>query len=157
MTTTLNALTMPAVVTAPGEGRAPLPIRLMGHDLLIKASVKDSMGNFSVLHMNLDPMGGPPLHIHTREDEWFYVLKGELVVQIGDDRITAGAGTSVLAPRNVPHAFQNFTDTNVEAIVLLTPGALEDFFLEAGTAPMDQLEGIATQYGVVLVGPPLAR
>src|SRR5262245_52171294 len=105
MTSTATLAEVLPVVRAAGEGRR---LSLMGQDIDVKVSTDETTGNFAVGYLTAAPMSGPPLHMHTREDEWFYILKGEFTFQVGEKRITAGPGTSVFAPRNIPHTFQNF-------------------------------------------------
>jgi mannose-6-phosphate isomerase-like protein (cupin superfamily) len=112
----------------------------------------DTGGAFSVLHLVAEPMSGPPLHMHTREDEWFYILKGEMTFQVDQRRFTAGPGTSVFAPRNIPHTWQNCTNEPVEAIGLITPAQFEDFFSERAAGNTD-----TEHFGVLSMGPPISR
>jgi quercetin 2,3-dioxygenase len=109
--------------------------------------------------------GGPGLHVHTGEDEFFYVLRGTLKLQIGDSGIDLGEGGFAWGPRNVPHSFANHTDDEAVFLFGLTPGGLEAMFAEmfsylndAG-ADMDPAELVAInqRHGVATVGPPIAR
>lgn len=156
MTSTATLTEVLPVVRAAGEGRR---VSLMGQHIDIKVSRGETTGNFAIGHLTASPMSGPPLHMHTREDEWFYILKGEFTFQVGEQRITAGPGTSVFAPRNVPHTFQNFTGDNIEAVAMVTPADLEHFFIEASEGPLDpdRLAALFEQYGMVLMGPPLSN
>lgn len=147
---------METVVVGYGEDRAPYPVRLGGHDIILKLSGQDTGGNFSAAILRAQPMSGPPLHLHSREDEWFYVLRGEFTFQVGEERFTAGEGTSVFAPRDVPHTWQNFADTVAEALAIAAPSQIEDYFLEA--ARQLEPEAIAElneRYGIAVLGPPL--
>jgi quercetin dioxygenase-like cupin family protein len=146
------------IVLGPGEGRQPQPISLGRHEVDIKLTGDDTGGALSILLLRAGPMSGPPLHIHTREDEWLYVLKGELTVQVGGRRVTAEAGASVFLPRNVPHTWQNCTGETVEALGLITPPQFEQFFPELSSlvAEGGEREPLMKRYGVILVGPPLA-
>jgi mannose-6-phosphate isomerase-like protein (cupin superfamily) len=129
----------------------------MGQEILVKTGTRDTCGVFSVIELKAPPMSGPPLHKHTREDEWFYILAGELTFQLDNRRVVAGPGASILAPREVPHTFQNFGDTTAEVLVMVTPGSLEEFFAEAGSTPPEELEALMNSYGMEVLGPPLAR
>src|ERR1700722_13536879 len=64
-----------------------------------KVSAKDNRGAWSVFEAQWQMKGGPPLHVHQSQDEWFYVIQGEFVVQVGDERFRATPGDSLLAPR----------------------------------------------------------
>lgn len=148
-------LTMSPVVVKPGESRMPV-LRPAGSEILVKVSPEDSDGRFSIGLVKVQPMGGPPLHIHSREDEWFFILRGELTIQVGDDRITARPGTSVFGPRGVPHTFQNLTGEVAEALMMVSPPEFVGFLAEA-SRPMDadEFTVLAAKYGVVFAGPPL--
>ena len=110
---------------------------------------------------------GPPLHVHHREDEGFYVLEGEIRFRKGDDEFIAGPGTLVWLPRGVAHAFK-VQPGGARALLLLTPGGFERMFEEGGVstsqseeAPTDEydpeaLVSLAARYGMEVVGPQLA-
>src|SRR5689334_4674340 len=77
----------------------------LGGLLTVKAGTNNTAGQLMLLE-SLSAFGqAPPLHTHTREDEGFYILEGELTMHVGAQRITATAGSFVWAPRGVPHAF----------------------------------------------------
>ena len=63
-----------------------------------------SNGMFVIEHLNLIK-GGPPLHLHLHQEEYFYVIEGEVHFQIGDSRKRLMPGDSILGPRGVPHTF----------------------------------------------------
>ena len=160
MTTATEIKTLKPVLARQGEDRAPFPIALVGSDLIVKVTGKDSGGAFAIGHLVAGPMSGPPLHVHTREDEWFYILKGEMTFQVGEEQFTAGPGTSVFGPRNVPHTWQNLTSETVEAIALVTPSRFEGFLMElARLKPADPaaVQRLCSEYGNVILGPPIAR
>ncbi|MGA7239562.1 MAG: cupin domain-containing protein [Bryobacteraceae bacterium] len=146
------------VVVLPGKGRTQNPIALVTHELVLKVTGADSGGAFAVGVLRAEPMSGPPLHVHTREDEWFYVLKGELTVQVGDRRFTCGPGTSVFAPRDVPHTWQNCSNETVEALGMITPAGFEGFLwgMSLGPREPEAVEALMKRYGLTIAGPPLA-
>lgn len=79
------------------------------------------------------PLGtGSPWHLHHAEDESFYVLEGTLTFLIGDERITAGAGTYVFGPRGIPHGFQIAGDQPTRFLLMVTPAGFEGFVAELG-------------------------
>ena len=159
MTTAIDTQTLAPVVAGPGEDRAPHRIRLQGHDLLVKAMGGDTGGAFAIAVMEARPMSGPPLHVHEREDEWFYILKGELTFQVDDATFTAGPGVSVFAPRHIPHTWQNLTDGVVEALVMAAPAGIEEFFLTVSGRDLgaEETNVLATEFGIRLIGPPIGR
>ena len=104
------------------------------------------------------PGYGVPTHVHNADDEFFYILEGELAVIGPEGERTAGAGACVKLPRDIPHGFRNATDKPARMLVILSPGvqALEMFrhFDRAGRkaqlAP-EAIVSIAGQYGVRFV------
>lgn len=117
----------------------------------VKASSASTGGSLTVIETTID--GGPPRHLHTREDESFYVLRGRLDVECGDERFAAGPGAFVFLPRNVPHAFRS-VDGPTTALVIGTPGGLDEYFAdlrtagEAGDGPGEMAKILAT-HGIV--------
>lgn len=109
------------------------------------------------------PGGGPPLHIHTREEEFFSVIEGEITFWIDGRVIKAGPGGSAFVPRGVAHCFKNSSDRPARLLVLFTPGDIEGFFeygapLSNGRAPSDhqlreRLGALAPRFGLDLLGP----
>jgi quercetin dioxygenase-like cupin family protein len=110
--------------------------------------------------------GAPPVHIHHREDETFYVIGGEISFLVGDQRIEATAGDFVFAPKDVPHAFLAKSD-HAEYPTSFSPAGAEQFFAEiapcvvpgepAPSPSMPDPEAfarIAARYGIDVVGPP---
>lgn len=85
-------------VDAAGGGR----LRFSDAEFIVKASAETTGGAFGIIE-ELDPLD-TPLHVHRNEDELWYVLEGEHIVQIGDDEFSAGPGEMVFAPRGVPHS-----------------------------------------------------
>lgn len=139
------------------EGRLLRVPRLPTH-LLVG---EEGAGRFSVVHHTLEPgtLGVWP-HMHTREDEFSYVLEGRLTAMLGDDVVTAGPGEMVFKPRYQVHAFWNMHDTTCRFLEILSPGGFERCFEEAGAAPMprgpdarrlvrEACERIAARYGLV--------
>ena len=94
------------------------------------ATGKDTGGAFFMAEMCVPPGGGPPPHIHSREDESFHMQEGTLTVQVGADTLTVSAGDFVFLPRGVAHSFKNTGHENARALVLVTPAGLENFFAE---------------------------
>jgi mannose-6-phosphate isomerase-like protein (cupin superfamily) len=75
---------------------------------------------------------GAPVHTHRREDEWSYVLEGELGVELAGEALVARAGDLVLKPRDVPHAFWNPGDVPARVLEIITPSGFEHFFAGVG-------------------------
>ena len=94
---------------------------------------------------------GPPLHVHDREDECFYVLEGELSVRCGGDAFAAAAGGFVFLPRGRPHRFWA-VDRPARLLLIAVPGGIEDYFREINTASTDgERRRIGEHYGIRVV------
>lgn len=150
------------LVLGPAEGRTPAPLNIVGEETLVKVGPADSDGQLAAFHLVAPPMSGPPLHVHSREDEWFYVLDGELVFELDGERTTVGPGGSVWLRRGVVHRYQNFTERDARLLIVTTPGGFHDLFVDmsAGTPPggMPSPELIAAldaRYGITTLGPPM--
>jgi quercetin dioxygenase-like cupin family protein len=76
------------------------------------------------------PGGGPPPHIHRREDETFYLIEGEIEFLLGDEKVTAGPGDFVSVPRGTVHRFRNAGAKTARMILTFTPAGMERFFEE---------------------------
>jgi mannose-6-phosphate isomerase-like protein (cupin superfamily) len=122
-----------------------------------KTSTADTSGNlFVVEHSNLLP-GGPPLHLHMEQEEWFYVMEGEVLFQVGEKRLQLKAGDSVLAPRNVPHTFSAVGPKPGKMLIAFSPaGKMEQFFRETAVPNGPPLDAaMFRKYDMKLIGPPL--
>ncbi len=157
------ASTRSLVLTAT-EARTDAPLNIVGETTLVKVGTADSDGLLSFFHLEAPPMSGPPRHVHSREDELFYVLDGELVFELDGTQHTVTAGGTVYLKRGVVHAYQNFTDHTARLLIATTPGEFSTFFEElsamtpeAGMPPMEPLLALHERYGIAIVGPPMAR
>ena len=119
----------PALVPA-GTGRQLLTGPL-GAELLAGAAATGGAAAF-VVHPLAPHALGSPVHTHTREDEWTYVLSGKVGLEVGGQVLLAGPGDLVLKPRGVPHAFWNPSDEPARLLEVITPGGFESYFEELG-------------------------
>lgn len=87
-------------IVPPGEGKV---LQVLGETYTFKAVGEETGGAYALVEIATPPQLGPPLHVHRREDEGFYVLAGEYAIQVGDRRITATSGSFAFLPRNIPH------------------------------------------------------
>jgi quercetin dioxygenase-like cupin family protein len=124
----------------------------------------DSAGAVSVLHIVAEPVSGPPLHLHAREDELFYVEAGDVGFYCDGRRWRGGPGTQAFLPRGVPHTWYNHGRTPARLLVTCVPGGFEGYFaavLAATAGRADVASGLAeagAAFGIELVGPnPLAE
>lgn len=153
------------VYAGPVGVRAPWTqpeVRYYGGGFEQVLSEHDTAGSLTVGRSSITPELAPPLHYHTREDEFFIVLSGRVRFWIGGYSLAecvvteAAAGSFVYGPRNIPHTFQTITDTS-EVLVGNTPGAIEGYFNGIGAAEERQDEqhvDFLESYGVFVVGPP---
>lgn len=101
----------------------------------LKASQHSTGGALSVFETSID--AGPPLHVHDREDECFYVLDGELSIRCGSEVFDAARGSFVFLPRGRPHRFWA-TNQPARLLIVAVPGGIEDYFRQINNAPDDQ-------------------
>ena len=160
-TRTMPSTTFPVVLAA-HEGRTPAPLNIVGETTLVKVAPEDCEGRYAVFHLDAPPMSGPPLHVHAREDEFFYVLEGELVFEIDGACHTVVASGSVGLLRGVAHRYQNFTAFTARLLIVTTPGDFAHFFEEmdaitppGGMPDMERLRVIDAKYGLTTLGPPM--
>ena len=144
------------------DGRTPVPLNIVGEETLVKVAAADSEGLMAFFHLVAPPMSGPPRHVHSREDELFYVLEGEIVFELDGTRHTVRPGGTVYLRRGVVHAYQNFTAVSARLLIVTTPGAFSGFFVElsAATPPggmpaLDVLTELSNKYGITMLGPPM--
>ncbi|MGH2917709.1 MAG: quercetin 2,3-dioxygenase [Solirubrobacteraceae bacterium] len=119
---------------AAGKGDA---IWIVGDTMTFKASGDRTSGNLVLFENLTAPGGGPPPHIHTREDEFFYVLDGTFEIRIGEQLHALGPGGFAYVPRGTVHNFRNTADRPGRILVGFTPGGIEGFFRESGRPATD--------------------
>ncbi|MGE0756597.1 MAG: cupin domain-containing protein [Pirellulaceae bacterium] len=157
----------PATICKPGEGRR---IGIVGDVYRFLATGKDTGGKYATFEAIVPPGSGPPPHIHTREEESFLVLEGEMTFQLGEDRLFAAEGTFLNMPVGSLHCFKNETDKTARLLISVAPAGLEEMFFEVGnpltanaeTAPppsqadIEKLLEAAPRYGIQIKLPPHA-
>lgn len=153
-----------ATLVPPDEGKK---LWVADEMMTFKASGEDTGGAYSLTDSTVPPQGGPPPHIHHREDEAFWVLEGRLEVLVGEYRFEAGVGSFVHLPRGVLHSYQNVGTGPARFLTLMVPAGLEKFFEEVGKPGSDpsspppfgeedieRLLAVAPKYGVEIPPPP---
>lgn len=135
---------------------------IMGGRFNCIVSSRDTEGDLCIYNTTRQEKGGPALHFHHQQDEWFYVVKGQFLVQVGEDRFMLNPGDSAFAPRIIPHAFAKIDDGESQMLVLFQPaGSMEAFFKEVkatGTAiaqNLAKIKELSANHGMEVVGPPL--
>jgi quercetin dioxygenase-like cupin family protein len=138
---------------------------------LFKALAGDTGGALALWESRLALGSSPPLHVHHREDEAFYVLDGELTFRVGDEVVGAPPGTFVWGPRDIPHQYRVDSPT-ARILTLFVPGGGEELFFhmtrpaEALTLPPpsdrpeappppDVVAMLEERYGGKVLGPPM--
>ena len=125
--------------------------------IAFKATPQDS-GGILILENTFEAKGGPARHLHYEQDEWFYVVEGEFLMEVGQERFTLVPGDSLLAPRRVPHVWAYAGNARGRILVAFSPaGAMEAFFREvtkANAMPPQDPE-LWRAHGMELLGPPL--
>ena len=86
---------------------------------------------------------GPPPHVHSREEEGFYVLEGEITFTVNGERVVATAGTFANMPVGTPHSFRNESERPAKMLISVAPAGLERMFFEVGL-PLAEGATIAT-------------
>src|SRR5215469_7975862 len=103
------------------EGRLPEPFRFLGETIFVKVSGADTAGRFAILEETTPPQSGPPLHAHQREDEWLYVLEGEVLCEVDGQQRVARPGESVLVRKGAAHTFQNIGAAPSRVLAVIEP------------------------------------
>lgn len=150
----------------------PVPVQLVsaGQDLggehrglgisaIVFKVVPRNGAGLLILENTFHAKGGPPRHLHFDQDEWFYALHGEFVVEIGPDRFRMQPGDSILAPRTIPHVWAHAGNGSGSMLITFSPaGKMEAFFREVtqANAMPSQDPGLWRAHGMEVVGPPLA-
>ncbi|MBN1447106.1 MAG: cupin domain-containing protein [Bacteroidetes bacterium] len=146
-----------------GEARFGEHFRMKGvtlNTLDIKISGTDTENDLAVFEQTgLTPNGGPPLHIHPFQDEWFYAIEGEYLFQVGEEKYRMEPGDTIFLPRNVPHAFIQLTEKGRMIVSYLPAGKMEAFFkiTDGWTSQpsKDEIAKVFANHEMEVVGEPL--
>lgn len=118
-------------------------------DSSLKASHASTSGQLSLIASKTT--GGAPLHVHTREDEYFYVLEGVIRGRVGDESFEAGPHSFVFLPRNIPHEWDVVGD-EATLLMMTIPASLDQFLHEYHAASsMEERQHIAANYGITFL------
>ncbi|HEY8599960.1 MAG TPA: cupin domain-containing protein [Thermomicrobiales bacterium] len=121
--------------------------------------VTQDAGGLFILENSFHTPGGPARHLHHEQEEWFYAIEGEFLLEVGEERFRLHPGDSVLAPRGVPHVWAFVGEGRGRILVAFTPpGKMEAFFREVtkANAMPPQDPALWRAHGMELLGPPLA-
>ena len=147
-----------------GSARAQEPERLnvLGTEMVIRVDGEKTGGAMAVVEATVPPGHGPPLHIHSREDELFYIIDGQVRIWHDKEFMEVSSGAVEFLPRNMAHTYKNVGTEPARMLVTITPAAFLGFFREVSagnlTAPEDmaELQAVAAKYGLEFLGPPPA-
>jgi mannose-6-phosphate isomerase-like protein (cupin superfamily) len=154
--------TVAAVATSAGfvvpPGAAPRYAGPQGREVDVTemyATRLQTGGSLGLLKQIIAPKSGPPTHVHLTEDEFFYVLKGDFKVKLGDQIIDAPAQSVMFVPRGVAHTFQNAGNEPGELLVGVIPGGLEGMMVERPGVDKETVKALVKKYNMEVVGPPI--
>ena len=122
-----------------------------------KVTPQDENGLF-ILENTFREKGGPARHLHYNQDEWFYIVEGEFLFEVGNDKFRLKPGDSLLAPRQVPHVWAYAGGTGGNILIAFMPaGKMEAFFREVtkANAMPPQDPALWRAHDMELLGPPL--
>ncbi len=144
-------------VVPAGRGKT---LNVLGDEVVVVVGGADTAGAYAVVEQVSQPGSGPPLHMHLREDEGFYILEGEYEFRVGDEVVRAMPGTFLIAPRRTPHTFQCVGTRPGRVQVIITPAGFENFFGDlsalsaAGPPDTEEVLGLARKYELEILGSP---
>lgn len=148
---------------AAGEARFGEHYKMKGitaNNLDIKISGSDTENDLAVFEQTgFIKNGGPPMHIHLTQDEWFFILEGDYIFQVGDEKYSMKPGDTIFLPRNVPHAFIQLTEKGRVIVSFLPAGKMEAFYKVSAkwSSPptKEEIEKVFLEHDMKVVGPTL--
>jgi quercetin dioxygenase-like cupin family protein len=152
---------MKPTIRTPTQGRT---VAVVGDVYRFLATGEDTNGKYAMWEAIVPPGGGPPPHVHSREEESFYVLEGEITITVDGERIVATAGMFASMPVGSQHSFTNESDRPAKMLISVVPAGLEQMFFEFGVPlpegtttalpptkdEIEKLMAIAPRYGLEL-------
>lgn len=152
------------ILNSPQQGRT---VAVVGDVYRFLATGDDTNGKYAMFEAIVPPGGGPPPHVHSREEESFYVLEGEITFTINGERLIASAGMFANMPVGTPHSFKNESSKPAKMVISVAPAGLEKMFFEVGVEltegsttalpptkeEIEKLLKIAPGYGVEIMVP----
>lgn len=152
-------MTQQPTLRTPGEGRT---IAVVGDVYRFLATGDETNGKYAMWEAIVPPGGGPPPHVHSREEEAFYILEGEMTFTVNSEKIVALAGMFANMPVGTPHSFKNESDRPAKMLISVAPAGLEKMFMEVGVPlavgatkalppnreEIEKLLAVAPKYGI---------
>jgi len=147
------------VINTPPQGRT---IAVVGDVYRFLATGDDTNGKYALFEALVGPGGGPPPHVHSREEEGFYILEGEITFTVNSERVVATAGMFANMPVGTPHSFKNESNKPAKMLISVAPAGLEKMFMEVGVPlaegvttalpptkdEIEKLLAVASKYGI---------
>jgi mannose-6-phosphate isomerase-like protein (cupin superfamily) len=155
MTIQDQAAATPSTVREPDSGEA---VGAIGLGIYVRLTGADTKGAYSLFEYVVPVgLGGPPTHIHSREDELFICVKGKVKIVLDGVEHVLSAGSSLLMPRGVPHVFTNPFDEETRIVAVVSPPGLEDYYRGLNALPpgrdMTLVAGVMDEFGLALQKP----
>ena len=135
-------------------------LNVLGIPMFMRIHGRDTGGTVAVVESHDVTGGGPPPHIHHREDETFQILEGEYEWTVGGETFVARKGTTIFASRGIPHTYRYLGQTPGRLMCVITPSGFEGFFEEINALSPQQQQNIprvleiASRYGLEILPPP---
>ena len=137
-------------------------VAVVGDVYRFLATGDDTNGKYALWEAIVPPGGGPPPHVHSREEEGFYILEGEITFTINGERVVATAGMFANMPVGTPHSFKNESNKPARMLISVAPAGLEKMFFEVGVPlaegattalpptkeEIEKLLAVAPKYGI---------
>lgn len=151
-------------INVPPQGRT---VAVVGDVYRFLATGEETNGRYAMWEAIVPPGGGPPPHVHSREEEGFYILEGEITFTINGEKIVAKAGMFANMPVGMPHSFKNESKKPAKMLISVAPAGLEQMFFEVGVPlvegattaqppsrdEIEKLLTVAPMYGVEILVP----
>lgn len=141
-----------AAIVQPGKGRE---LRAFGDVLAVMLGGAETNHTLAVMFDTTPPGGGPPSHVHSREDELFLVVDGRVSFLVGGAWTEVAPGGAVYLPRGTAHCYRNTGTTVSRQWIITTPSGFEHFFARcadesarAGGPDMERIVGFARDQGI---------
>jgi quercetin dioxygenase-like cupin family protein len=158
----MHSMTRPITIK---DSHAGQTVAVVGDIYRFLATGAETAGKYAQFEAIVEPGGGPPPHVHSREEEGFYILEGEITFFVGAERITATAGMFANMPIGTPHSFKNESDKPAKMLITVAPAGIEEMFFEVGRPleegstsalpptkeEIEKLLKLAPKYGVTML------
>ena len=159
-----HPMTRLPTLNSPTEGRT---FAVVGDVYRFLVTGDNTHGTYAMWEAIVPPGGGPPPHVHSREEEGFFILEGQITIQAGDQRIVATAGIFANMPIGTPHSFKNESNKPAKMLIMVAPAGLEQMFFECGVplpegstvalpptqAEIEKMVEVAPKYGIEILVP----